>query len=278
YDLKNLFVGAEGTLGIITAAALKLFPAPKATATALVGVPSVEAALALLALVQERTNRAATTFEIISRIAVEFAVRHGHGVRDPLDQPHSWYVLVQLSSASPQDLRTMLEEMLETGMERALAAAAAVPDSLDHRRAFWHLREIIPEVQKPEGGSIKHDISVPLAAIPDFLREAGAAVERLIPGSRPVPFGHLGDGNIHYNVSQPVGADTAAYLARWDEMNEAVHAVVMKLGGSISAEHGVGVMKRRLVAAFKDPVAIDVMGMLKRTLDPKNILNPGKVV
>jgi FAD/FMN-containing dehydrogenase len=278
YDLKNLFVGAEGTLGIITAAVLKLYPAPKATETALVGVPSVEAALALLALVQERTNRAATSFEIISRIAVEFAVRHGQGVRDPLEEPHPWYVLVELSSAAPQDLRTMLEETLETGMERGLVADAAVADSIEHRRAFWRLREILPEVQKPEGGSIKHDISVPLAAIPQFLAEADAAVEALIPGSRPVPFGHLGDGNIHYNVSQPVGADTAAYLARWDEMNNAVHAVVMKHGGSISAEHGVGVMKRKLVAELKDPVAVDVMGMLKRTLDPKNILNPGKVV
>jgi D-lactate dehydrogenase (cytochrome) len=278
YDLKNLFIGAEGTLGIITAAVLKLFPSPKATETAFVGVPSPEAALDLLALMQERSNSAATSFEIISRIAVEFAVRHGHDVSDPLDQPHPWYVLVQLSSAAPQDLRTTLEEALETGMERGLVADATVADSLDHRRAFWHLREILPEVQRPEGGSIKHDISVPLTAIPDFLREAGAAVEALIPGSRPVPFGHLGDGNIHYNVSQPVGADTAAFLACWDEMNEAVHRVVMKFGGSISAEHGVGVMKRKVVAQFKDPVALEVMGMLKRTLDPKNILNPGKVV
>jgi D-lactate dehydrogenase (cytochrome) len=278
YDLKNLFVGAEGTLGIITAAVLKLFPAPRATETALAGVPSPEAALALLALVQERTNRAATSFEIISRIAVEFAVRHGHGVRDPLEESHPWYVLVQLQSAAEQDLRTMLEETLETGMERGLVTDAAVADSLEHRRAFWRLREILPEVQKPEGGSIKHDISVPLAAIPDFLREAGLAVERLIPGSRPVPFGHLGDGNIHYNVTQPAGADTAEYLARWGEMNEVVHAVVMKFGGSISAEHGVGIMKRKVVAEFKDPVAMDVMGMLKRTLDPKNIMNPGKVV
>jgi D-lactate dehydrogenase (cytochrome) len=278
YDLKNLFVGAEGTLGIITAAVLKLFPAPKVTETAIVGVPSPEAALALLAMVQERTNRAATSFELLSRIAVDFAIRHGHDVRDPLEEPHPWYVLVQLQSAAEQDLRTMLEETLETGMERGFVTDAVVADSLEHRRAFWRLREILPEVQKPEGGSIKHDVSVPLAAIPAFLAEAGAAVERLVPGCRPVPFGHLGDGNIHYNVSQPAGADTAAYLARWDEMNEAVYAVVMKFGGSISAEHGVGVMKRKVVAALKDPVAIDVMGMLKRTLDPNNILNPGKVV
>jgi D-lactate dehydrogenase (cytochrome) len=278
YDLKNLFIGAEGTLGVITAAVLKLFPAQKTIETAFVGVPSPEAALELLGLIQERTNRAAVSFELIARIAVEFAVRHGHGVRDPLEDAHPWYVLVQLASAAPQDLRTTLEETLEIGMERGLVADAAVADSIEHRRAFWHLREILPEVQKPEGGSIKHDISVPLAAVPDFLREAGEAVEAFIPGSRPVPFGHLGDGNIHYNITQPAGADTAAYLARWDEMNDVVHRVVMKFGGSISAEHGVGVMKRALIAELKDPVAIDVMGMLKRTLDPKNILNPGKVV
>lgn len=277
YDLKNLFIGAEGTLGIITAAVLRLFPSPRSIETALVGVPSPESALALLALVQERTNRAATSFEIISRIALEFAIRHG-GVRDPLEESHPWYILVQLQSAAPQDLRTTLEETLETGMERGLVTDAAVADSLEHRRAFWRLREMLPEVQKPEGGSIKHDVSVPLAAIPDFLREAGAAVEQLVPGSRPVPFGHLGDGNIHYNVTQPAGADTAAFLARWDEMNEVVHAVVMKFGGSVSAEHGVGVLKRKLLAKVKDPVALDLMGLLKRTLDPKNILNPGKVV
>jgi FAD/FMN-containing dehydrogenase len=278
YDLKNLFVGAEGTLGIITAAVLRLFPAPKTVETAFIGVPSPQAALNLLGVVQERTNRAATSFELISRIAIDFALRHGHGVRDPLDQPHPWYVLLQLSSAAQQNLRTTLEEALETAMERGLVNDAAVADSLEHRRAFWHLREILPEAQKPEGGSIKHDISVPVAAVPDFLREAGEAVEALIPGSRPVPFGHLGDGNIHYNISQPVGADTEAFLARWDETNEAVHQVVAKFGGSISAEHGIGVMKRKLLPQRKDPVALDLMGMLKRTLDPKDILNPGKVI
>jgi D-lactate dehydrogenase (cytochrome) len=278
YDLKNLFVGAEGTLGIITAAVLKLFPAPKTVETAFIGVPSPHAALALLSLVQEKTNRAATSFELICRLAIDFALRHGHGVRDPLAGPHPWYVLLQLSSAARQDLRTTLEETLETAMERGLVNDAVVADSLEHRRAFWHLRETLPETQKPEGGSIKHDISVPVATVPDFLREAGAAVEALIPGSRPVPFGHLGDGNIHYNISQPIGADTEAFLGRWYEMNDAVHRVVAKFGGSISAEHGIGVMKRKLLPQVKDPVALDLMRSLKRTLDPNNILNPGKVV
>ena len=278
YDLKDLFIGAEGTLGVITAAVLKLFPVPKTVATAFVGVPSPQAAVKLISLVQERTDRTATSFELMCRPGVDFALRHGHGVRDPLDEEHPWYVLVELASATRQDLRTALEEALETAMERGLVNDAAVADSIEHRRAFWHLREILPEAQKGEGGSIKHDISVPVAAVPDFLHDAGKAVEALIPGSRPVPFGHLGDGNIHYNVSQPVGADTQAFLARWDDMNEAVHQVVRKFGGSISAEHGIGVLKRKLLAQHKDPVALDLMGMLKRTLDPKDILNPGKVV
>src|ERR1700722_6879772 len=215
YDLKNMFIGAEGTLGIITAAVLKLYPAPKSIETAFVGVPSPDAALALLHLVQERTNRAATSFELICRAALEFGLRHGPGCRDPLGEPHPWYVLVQVASAAQQDLRLVLEETLEAGMERGLVTDAAIGDSLEHHRAFWHLRDILPEAQKPEGGSIKHDISVPLAAVPEFLREADAAVQALIPGSRPVPFGHLGDGNIHYNVTQPLGADTASFLARW---------------------------------------------------------------
>ena len=278
YDLKNLFVGAEGTLGIITAAVLKLFPALTTVETAFIGVPSPQAAVKLLSLMQERTNSAVTSCELMCRRAIDFALLHGQGVRDLLDQPHPWYVLLQVASSMPQDLRTTLEETLETAMERSLVNDAAVADSLEHRRAFWHLRETLPECQKPEGGSIKHDISVPVAAVPDFLREAGEAVEALIPGSRPMPFGHLGDGNIHYNISQPVGADAQAFLARWDEMNEVVYQVVAKFGGSISAEHGIGVMKRKLLPSVKDPVALDLMRTLKRTLDPKNILNPGKVV
>src|SRR5215475_2460746 len=278
YDLKNLFVGAEGTLGVITAASLKLFPAPKTVETAFIGVPSPQAAVKLLSLVQERTYRAATSFELICRLAMDFALRHGQGVRDPLDQVHPWYVLLQVASAAQQDLRTTLEEALETAMERGLVNDAAVADSVEHRRAFWHLREILPEAQKPEGGSIKHDISVPVAAVPDFLHDAGEAVEALIRGSRPVPFGHLGDGNIHYNISQPVGADAEAFVARWDDMNETVHRVVARYGGSISAEHGIGAMKRKLLPQVKDAVALELMRTLKRTLDPNNILNPGKVV
>jgi FAD/FMN-containing dehydrogenase len=172
----------------------------------------------------------------------------------------------------------VLEEILAEGLERGLLTDATIAESLEQAKMFWRIRELFGEVQRHEGGSIKHDVSVPVAAVPAFIAEATDAVTRLIPGSRPLPFGHLGDGNIHYNVTQPVGADKAAFLARWDEVNAAVFEVVRKHGGSISAEHGVGVIKRDLLPKVKDPVAYDLMRTLKRTLDPKGILNPGKVL
>jgi FAD/FMN-containing dehydrogenase len=187
-------------------------------------------------------------------------------------------VLLELSSTRRDGLRERLDAALEAGFEAGLIEDAAIAESLDQRRRFWHVRDMIPEVQKHEGGSIKHDISVPLAHVPAFLDEAGAAVQALIPGSRPVPFGHLGDGNLHFNINQPVDADKAAFMARWDDMNAAVFAVVQKFGGSVSAEHGIGFLKRDLLPTVKDPVAMDMMRALKKTLDPNNILNPGKVV
>jgi FAD/FMN-containing dehydrogenase len=277
YDLKHLFMGAEGTLGVITAAVLKLFPRPRAVETAFIGLPSPRAAIALLNLVQERTGGAATSFELIKSLGLELALRHGSGVRDPLPSKHPWYVLLQLSSQSA-GLRAVMEDVLAAAAERGLIEDATIAESLDQAKAFWHIREILPEVQKPEGGSVKHDVSVPIALVPEFLEQADAAIEKLIPGVRPVPFGHVGDGNIHYNVSQPVGADKEAFLVRWYEVNAVVDDVVAKLGGSISAEHGIGVMKRDLLPGVKDPVALNLMRTLKRTLDPNNILNPGKVV
>jgi D-lactate dehydrogenase (cytochrome) len=278
YDLKNLFVGAEGTLGIITAAVLKLFPRPRSVETAFIGVPSPHAALQLLNLVQERTGGAATSFELIARIAIDFALRHGRGVRDPLPEPHPWYVLLELSSPAREGLRATLEDLLTTAADQGLVTNATIAESLEQTNAFWHLRETLPETQKPEGGSIKHDVSVPVAAMPDFLDQASTAVTALIPGARPCPFGHLGDGNVHFNLTQPVGADTDVFLARWYEVNALVHGIVAKFGGSISAEHGVGVMKRELLPGVKDPVALEMMRAIKRTLDPKGILNPGKVL
>jgi FAD/FMN-containing dehydrogenase len=277
YDLRNLFIGAEGTLGIITAATLKLFPKPRAMATAFVGLQSPAAALKLLAISQNEAAGSLTSFELLSGIAVDFSVRHGIDIRDPLATKYPWYVLMELSSPR-DDAGTALEAILEQGLEGGIVDDAAVAANLSQRTAFWKLRDEMSAVQKPEGGSIKHDISVPVAAVPDFIAAADAAVVELIPGARPVPFGHLGDGNIHYNVSQPPGADADRFLARWHEVNAVVFAIVQRMGGSISAEHGIGVLKRDELPGVKDKVAIELMRGIKSMLDPLGIMNPGKVL
>jgi FAD/FMN-containing dehydrogenase len=278
YDLRNIFIGAEGTLGIITAATLKLFPKPRAIETAFVGLKSPSDALKLLEIARNTAGGALTSFELIADIAVDFSVRHAIGVRDPLESKHPWYVLMELSFPHDDALGTM-ETILERGMEDGIVDDAVIAANLGQRLDFWKLREEISPAQKPEGGSIKHDISVPVASVPAFIAEANAAVERLMPGARPVPFGHLGDGNIHYNVTQPKeGISTADYLARWHEVNEAVFEVVLRMGGSISAEHGIGQLKVADLPGVKDPVAIDLMHGLKAMLDPLGILNPGKVL
>ncbi|MCC6888235.1 MAG: FAD-binding oxidoreductase [Hyphomicrobiales bacterium] len=278
YDLRHLFIGAEGTLGIITAAVLRLFPRPRAVETAFVGMSSPHQALALLNLAYERAGGSVTGFELIPRIALEFAVRHAPMCRDPLSARHRWYVLMELSTQAREGLRAIIEDILTTGAERGLIEDATIAESLDQTKALWLLRHHIADTQKYEGGSIKQDVSVPVNAVPDFIEEATAKVEALVPGCRPVPFGHLGDGNIHYNVSQPPGADRAAFLKHWDAVNDAVFAVVAKYNGSISAEHGIGVMKRALLPSVKNPVAYELMRDFKRLLDPQGILNPGKVL
>src|ERR1700733_9026104 len=277
YDLRNLFIGAEGTLGIITAATLKLFPRPRAIETAYVGLKSPAAALKLLSISQAEAAGTLTSFELLSDIAVDFSIRHGIDIRDPLASKHPWYVLMELSSPR-DDARATLEAILAQGLEQAIVDDAVIAANLSQRSAFWKLRDEMSAAQKPEGGSIKHDVSVPVAAVPDFIAEANAAVVKLMPGARPVPFGHLGDGNIHYNVSQPVGGNTADFMARWHEVNEVVFAIVLRLGGSISAEHGIGVLKRDELPDVKDKVAIDLMRSIKAMLDPFGIMNPGKVL
>jgi D-lactate dehydrogenase (cytochrome) len=277
YDLRNLFIGAEGTLGIITAATLKLFPKPHAVETALVGLNSPAAALKLLSISQSEAAGTLTSFELLSDIAVDFSVRHGIDIRDPLTSKHPWYVLMELSSPR-NDARAALESILAQGMEQAIVDDAVIAVNLAQRMSFWKLRDEMSAAQKPEGGSIKHDISVPVAAVPDFIEQANAAVVKLIPGARPVPFGHLGDGNIHYNVSQPVGGEPADFLARWHEVNAVVFDIVLRMGGSISAEHGIGVLKREELPQVKDKVAMELMRSLKALLDPLGIMNPGKVL
>jgi len=277
YDLKNLFIGAEGTLGIITAAVLRLVPKPRSVETAYAGIETPEAALKLLKIAEERASGLITSFEIMGRLGIDAVLEHWPTTRDPLSKPYPWYALIELSSQA-ESLRETMEDILSTAMEQGVVYDATISESLEQTKGFWFIREAFGEVQRRMGGSIKHDISVPIAAVPEFIARANAAVVKLVPGSRPLPFGHIGDGNVHYNVSQPVGGDRDAFLKRWDEVNALVFDIVKDLHGSISAEHGVGVMKRDKLPNFKDPVALDLMRSLKRTLDPNNILNPGKVL
>jgi FAD/FMN-containing dehydrogenase len=274
YDLKQLFIGAEGTLGVITAAALKLFPKPARRVTALAAVSSPAAAVALLAVLQEAAGGLVSAFELMPRIGIEMVLAHIPGARDPLTKPSPWYVLAEAAGAANIDLETAFETALaRAGVEDAVLAASET-----QRTALWSLRESISEAQKREGASIKHDVSVPVSAIPDFLKVATAAVSKAVPGARPVSFGHIGDGNIHFNFSVPAGGDGEAFLARWEEVQRIVHDIVHGFGGSISAEHGIGVQKRDQLARYKSEAELDVMRALKRMLDPGNILNPGKVV
>lgn len=278
YDLKNLFIGAEGTLGVITAASLKLFPKPRARATAFLAVASPDQALSLLHLARAEAGQQLTTFEIMPRFGIEVVLRHAPGTRDPLAAPSPWYVLMELSSPGADGLDATVERLLEAALDQGVISDAVLATSESQRQDLWRLREAMSEVQRFEGGSIKHDVSVPVAAVPDFLAQAIALVIKMIPGCRPLPFGHLGDGNIHFNITQPKGADKAAFLARWDEINAAVHAVVANFQGSISAEHGIGRLKRHLLPGVKDPVELALMRAIKATLDPTGILNPGAVL
>ncbi|HBF99226.1 MAG TPA: hydroxyacid dehydrogenase, partial [Alphaproteobacteria bacterium] len=274
YDLKQLFIGGEGTLGIVTAAVCKLFPRPRTVATALVAVPDVAAAVSLFGRLKQTSGDRLTAFELIPRIGIDFVTRHIPGARDPLTKAVDWYVLAELSSAGEEDLRHRLEAALAAALEEGLASDAAIAESGAQASALWALRENLSDVQKLEGGSIKHDISVPISAIPAFITEASKAVTAALPGIRPVPFGHIGDGNVHFNLSQPPAMDRDAFLDRWAEFNRIVHDIAAGLGGSISAEHGLGFMKRDEITHYKSAVEIDMMRAVKRALDPQNIMNP----
>ena len=277
YDVKGLFIGAEGTLGVVTAASLRLFANPRARATAFVGLKSPEDALRLLRIVRERLGAAVTSFELIGRNAYDIALRHG-GARAPLRGGHDWAILIEASSQASSGLDEAFAGALAAALEMDVIEDASIAVSLEQRAAFWQLRECLSDAQGKEGVSIKHDVSVEVGLVPALIREATPAVEAFAPGARVVAFGHLGDGNIHFNVSQPVGGDAQAFLDRWGAMNEIVHGIVARLGGSYSAEHGVGQLKRKLLARWKDPGALSVMRQIKATLDPNGVMNPGKVL
>ena len=278
YDLKQLFIGSEGTLGIITAAVLRLYPAIRDRATAFVAVASPAAALDLLGLARDRAASTLTTFELMPRLGLDFTIAHA-GCRDPLRDQAPWYVLLELSSsASSGVLQESLAAILEQAVEHGLAGDAAIAASAAQANDFWRIRESFSEVQGREGASLKHDVSVPLSNLPRFIAEATAAVLAIEPASRPVPFGHLGDGNIHFNVSQPVGGDSQRFIAQGPAITERVNEVVLALDGSISAEHGIGQMKRGLMARIKSPVELAMMRAVKHALDPKGLLNPGKLL
>ena len=278
YDLKNMFIGSEGTLGVITAAVLKLLPAPGDVALAFIAVKDPAAGLDLLELARRSTSALVTACELVPRIGIEFSHKHA-GARDPLAELSEWYVLIELSGhGQPGSLSGDLETILAEAFERGIVSDATIATSQTQMDEIWHIREALSEVQKLEGASIKHDIAVPVLLTPQFIAEAVKVTTQMIPGARPVPFGHLGDGNIHFNVSQPVGGDKQDFLDRWEELNEAVHAIVLNLGGTISAEHGIGRMKRDLMVQIKSPVELAMMHALKQTFDPNGILNPHKLL
>ena len=279
YDLKQLFIGAEGTLGIVTAATLRLFPRPAVTATAFAALPSPAAALALLARLRECLGESVTTFELMPRIALEFVCRHVAGARDPFASPYPWYVLAEVtSSADDPRFGDRFETALADAIERQQVADAVTAKSGTQRDALWRLREAIPEAQGREGASLKHDISVEPSRLPDFVEAGRELIERLAPGARLVAYGHLGDGNLHYNLSEPAGGDGGALASRTAEIRRAVHDLVAAYGGSFSAEHGIGQSKVGELERYEDPAALDVMRAIKRALDPLCIMNPGKVL
>jgi FAD/FMN-containing dehydrogenase len=279
YDLKNLFVGSEGTLGIITAAVLKLVPKAHTKATAFAGTASARRTLELFARLRQSDGDTLTAFELMPRFALAMVLEWGRGTVRPLTGDHESYALIELSAADPDaDLQGRLEAVLGQAIEDGLVEDATIAASEAQNRALWLLRESLSEVQGNEGGSIKHDVSVPLSRVADFIEAAEAACVAAMPGVRPCAFGHVGDGNIHYNLSQPVGIHKAAFLGSWETFNRIVHDIVASMHGSISAEHGIGLIKRDELPHYKDPVALDLMRTLKRALDPQNILNPGKVI
>jgi len=278
YDLKHLFIGAEGTLGIVTKAVLKLFPRPRAKVTLMAALPGLEQVLTLFDRIRAACADRLTAFEMLPELAIDLVTRHIPDTRDPFAERHPWYVLMELTSPRTGDeLRAEVESALAEAFEAGIIVDAVFADSEAQGRALWKLREEIPAAQTREGGSIKHDVSVPVSRTTEFVRVAMEAVIAEMPGLRPCPFGHIGDGNIHFNLTQPPGMDKAAFIARWKDFNRIVHDLTKRYSGSISAEHGIGLVKREELEHYASPLDIELMRLVKRSLDPNNIMNPGKI-
>jgi len=279
YDVKSLFLGAEGTLGIITAASLKLFPKIRSAATAFAAVRDVRSAVDLLSRLREASGDRVSSFELVPRIAIELTTRHIPGVTDPLDKPYTWYVLCELTSARAADpLAEIMEETLAAALEAGLVLDAVVAKNERERTSLWKLRETIPEAQRIDGASLKHDISVTITAIPEFVRRASAWVLQNVPDGQLVVYGHVGDGNLHFNLNQAPGADRDTFLAREPLIKRAIHDLVHDCGGSFSAEHGIGRLKVEELERYATPAELSLMRAIKQALDPNGVLNPGKVL
>ncbi len=279
YDLKHLFIGAEGTLGIITAAVLKLFPRPRAIETAFIAVRDPAAAIELLSRMRSGTGDAVTAFELIDRNILDLVYANIPGTSDPLAARHDWYVLTESFGAEGSNgLRDAVERVLGQAMEEGLVIDAVLAESRAQRQAFWKIREDMAEAQRHEGVPIRHDVAVAVSRVPEFLARAIPACRAALPGTRIVSFGHAGDGNIHFNLLPPRDGDKAVFQHEMARMNRVVHDIVVEMGGSISAEHGIGRLRRDELAHYKPAPALELMRLLKRTLDPRNLLNPGKVI
>lgn len=275
YALAQLLIGAEGSLGVITKVCFKLYPSEKRRSTAWLALPNVEAALKLLSLVRTMTGDQVSVFELMCRPALDFAFEHIPGLNDPMNNTYPWYVLLECASSdAASDIDTKLQDLLETALEQSLIIDGVIAQSEQQRQLFWRTRESLSEAQKHEGGSIKHDISVPVSTIPEFIETATSAILAKYPNARVTPFGHMGDGNLHFNVMQPANQRKAEFLDQWEDMNRLVHDVVIEFGGSISAEHGIGVLKKDELSRTKPPTNLAAMRAIKHALDPKNIMNP----
>jgi FAD/FMN-containing dehydrogenase len=280
YDLKQLFIGGEGTLGVVTAAVLKLFPKPAAKITGFLGLESPHHALQCLSTLRESSGEWLTSFEIMPRAGVELVIENYSACRDPLpDGNYPWYVLFEIAPSTKNEaFQTDIEAILAEGFEEELILDAVIAQSEQQSAQLWQIRETLVEAQKIPGASIKHDVSVPVSKVPEFLERAYDVCQKVVPGCRPLPFGHLGDGNIHYNVSQPADMKHENYMEFMHAMNEEVHNIVVELGGSISAEHGIGYLKIAENLRFKPEIEVTLMRKIKKALDPDGLMNPGKMV